>query len=403
VTLRSACQGPPRPIKLKGFGEQDHALHRDGATKRQVRDSSKNYRSVAAQRDPRKGVNMPEARRASPGAASSPREAILQILNAVRVSQCIHLAAKLGIADFLDEGPKTCDELALETNVHAGSLYRVMRMLAGFGIFREEPGGRFALTPLAEPLRSDAQDSIRDWALISGDEFLWKPWGAVLESVRSGSSAFRHVFGQDAFEYMQQEQEAAQLFDRAMRSVSAGKFKAVAEAYNFAGVQTLVDVGGGTGGLLITILKANPELKGILADVPHVVGRAKGEIAGAGLAARCRCVEIDMFQSVPQGADAYIMGSVIHDWDDERSIQILRNCRRAMSAGGKILLVELGMAPPNEPHLSKLADVQMLVMTEGGRERTEEEFRVLYDAAGFRLTRVVATQSPWSVFEGIAV
>jgi O-methyltransferase domain/Dimerisation domain len=346
---------------------------------------------------------MAEARRASQAAAVDSREAMLQFIHAGHVSQCVYVVAKLGVADFLNDGPKTCDELAVETSVHAPSLHRVMRALAGLGIFCEEQDGRFALTPLAEPLRSDAERSVRDWAVMRGEEFVWRPWGAILESVRTGASAFRHVFEKGPFEYLQQDQEAAQIFDRAMRSISAGKFAAVAGAYNFSGIQTLVDVAGGTGGLLIAILKANPGMKGVLADQPHVIGRAQGEIAAAGLADRCRCAEIDMFESVPEGGDAYILGNIIHDWDEERAIQILRNCRRAMRPGSKLLLVELAMAPPNEPHLSKLADLEMMAMTDGGRERSESEYGALYEAAGFRLTRVVGTPSPWSVIEGVAV
>jgi hypothetical protein len=346
---------------------------------------------------------MPEARLASQSAVADPREAIVQVIHGASVSQCVYVAAKLGIADFLHDGPKTCKELALETSSHEPSLYRVMRALAGEGIFREESQGRFALTPLAEPLRSGVEGSVRDWAILRGEDFLWQPWGALLESVRTGGSAFRHVFDKDPVEVLQNDPEAARLFDRAMGSISARKFAAVAANYDFTGIRTLVDVGGGAGGLLTAVLRANPALRGILGELPHVVERSKQAMEAADLAERCRCVEIDMFEGVPEGGDAVILSSIIHNWDDQRSIQILTNCRRALSPGAKVLVVELMIGPRNEPHLSKLVDVEMLVMTDGGRERSESEYAALYKAAGFQLARVAGTNSPWSVVEGVAV
>jgi len=345
---------------------------------------------------------MPEARRASQSAVD-PREAMLQVINAGFVSQCVYVAAKLGVADFLSDGPKACEELAVETSVHAPSLYRVMRALAGVGIFCEDAQGRFALTPLSEALRSNAEASVRDWAILRGEDFVWRPWGAILESVRTGRPAFRHVFEKGPFEHLRDDEEAGRIFDRARRSISGRTFPAVAAGYDFSGIHTLLDVGGGSGGLLTAILKANPRMQGILADLPRVVARAKQELKAADLGGRCRCVETDMFESVPEGAGAVILASVIHDFDDERSIQILKNCRQAVRPGAKLLLVELMIAPPNEPHLSKLADIDMLVLTDGGRERSESEYGALYEAAGFRQTRVVATDSPWSVVEGVAV
>jgi SAM-dependent methyltransferase len=346
---------------------------------------------------------MPQARRAAESVEGDPRETILQLVNGGAVSQCVYVAAKLGIADFLADGPKTCDELAVETNVHGPSLYRLMRALASLGIFHEDGQGRFALTPLSEPLRSDVAGSLRDWAVLRGEDFVWQPWGAVLESVRTGSSAFRQVFRAGPFEYLQNDADAARIFGRGMQSISSRKFVAVAAAYDFSGIRTLVDVGGGTGGLLAAILTANPDMKGVLADLAHVVAQARREIDQAGLSGRCRCVEADMFESVPEGGDALILGNVIHGWDDEHSIQILKNCRRAVRAGARLLLVEFILGAPNEPHLGRLADIEMLVMTDGGRERSASEFGALYEAAGFRLSRALATESPWSVVEGTAV
>ena len=345
---------------------------------------------------------MPEARRASESAVADLREAMLQVINGGFLSQCVYVTAKLGVADFLSDGPKTCDELAVETSTHGPSLYRVMRAMAGLGIFHEDEEGRFTLTPRSELLRSDVEGSLRDWAILRGEDFVWRPWGAILETVRSGSSAFRHVFEKGPFEYLQDDQEAARIFDRAMGSIAAPKFSAVAAAYDFAGVHTLVDVAGGTGGLLTAILEANPGMQGILADLPHVVATARQKIEAAGLAGRCRCVGADMFESIPSGGDAVILGSVLHNWDDERAIRILKNCRRALRPGAKVLLVELLIAGPNQPHIGNLVDLDMLLLTDGGRERTRNDYAALYEAAGFHLSRVVATESPWSVIEGLA-
>lgn len=346
---------------------------------------------------------MAEPRRAPEAGAADPRETLLRFVQGASVTQCIYVAAKLGIANFLADGPKTSEELARETSVHAPSLSRVMRTLAGLGVFRHDGEGCFSLTPVGEMLRSDVEGSVRDMAIMRGENFVRKPWGAILESVQTGESAFRHVFGKDPFEHFQEDQEAAQVFDRAMRAASAGKAAAIVNTYDFTGIRTLVDVGGGTGGLLAAILNRNPQMKGILAETPHVAGRAELVLAEGGLSDRCRCVEADMFERVPEGGDAYMMASIIHSWDDEQSIQVLSNCRRAMRASAKILLVETLLAPPTAPHFSHLMDLEMLVMTDGGRERSESEYAALYEAAGFQLTRVVTTDSPWCVIEGNAV
>ena len=183
-----------------------------------------------------------------------------------------------------------------------------------------------------------------------------------------------------------------------MRSVSHGKYEGVAGTYDFSGVDTLVDVGGGNGGMMTAILRANPHVKGTIAELPHVVDHATARIAEAGLTERCECVPIDMFESVPAGT-AYIMGNVIHDWNDERSITILSNCRKAMPDDGRVLLVELVLTPGNEFHFGKLVDIEMLVMTEGGIERSEAEYGKLFEAAGLRLHAVHETPSPWSIVE----
>ncbi len=310
------------------------------------------------------------------------------------------MAAKLGIADRLADGPKSAEEMAGPAEVHATSLYRILRTLAGEGVFAERDDGRFELTAMAEWLRSDKPGSLRGWTTMRGEPVLWRSWGEILHSVKTGCPAFNHVFGMQAFEYFAQNPDVAAMFDDAMRSVSGVKYGAVAEVYDFSGIGTLVDVGGGNGGLMTAILKANPRMKGIIAELPHVAENARKHVEAVGLSKRCQCVAIDMFESVPVG-DACIMANVIHDWDDQCSQIILKNCRNAMSEQRKVLLVELVLSPANTPHLSKLADLEMLVMTEGGKERTEQEYTKLYAAAGLRLTRVIPTGSQWSIVEGV--
>ncbi|NIN73128.1 MAG: methyltransferase [Gemmatimonadetes bacterium] len=345
---------------------------------------------------------MSEATASHRSAETDPREALLQIINSPMLAQCLYVAAKLGIADLLKDGPRSSDELAAATQVHARSLYRILRALAGFGIFAEDEERRFALNPMAEPLRSDVPLSARGWTIMRGEDFMWQPWGQILHAVKTGESAFVHVYGKDGWEYFAEHPEASAIFDDAMRSISAQKFKAVAEAYDFSGVDTIVDVGGGNGGLMTSILTSNPHMTGVVAELPHVVEGARKNIDAAGLSDRCSCVAIDMLEGVPDDVDAYIMANVMQNFDDDCGVRVLRNCRRAMKEDGRVLVVECVIPGPNEAHLSKLADIEIFVMTDGGRERTKQEYEALYEAAELRLTKVVPTDSPWSIVEGVA-
>ncbi|UCC84286.1 MAG: methyltransferase domain-containing protein [Gemmatimonadota bacterium] len=345
---------------------------------------------------------MSESAASNNSAEVDPREALLQIVNTPMLAQCLYVAAKLGIADLLKDGPRSSDELAAATQVHARSLYRILRALSGFGIFEEDEGRRFSLNSMAEPLRSDVPLSARGWTIMRGEDFTWQPWGQILHGVKTGESAFFHVYGKDGWEYLAEHPEAAAIFDDAMRSISAQKFKAVAEAYDFSGVDSIVDVGGGNGGLMAAILTSNPHMTGVVADLPHVAEGARKNVDAAGLSNRCSCVAIDMFEGVPEGADAYIMANLIQNCDDDHAVRTLTNCRRAMKQGGRVLVVECLIPGPNEPHLSKLADIEIFVMTDGGMERTKQEYQALYEAAELRLTKVIPTNSPWSIVEGVA-
>jgi hypothetical protein len=329
-----------------------------------------------------------------------PALALLQQAIGFWISQAICVVARLGIADLLKDGPLDTATLAAAAGVHAPTLYRVLRTLASVEIFAEDEDGRFGLTPQAAPLRRDAPDSIRDYILLVGEEWYSGPADHLLHSVQTGRPAFEQVHGADFFTFLARNPAAAAVFDAAMTSRSAQENAAIAAAYDFSGLGTLIDVGGGHGSFLAAILRANPELRGVLVDRPQVVAEAQPQLEAAGLGGRCEVVAGDFFVSVPAGGDAYMLKRVIHDWDDERAGAILRNCHRAMPAHGRLLVIELVLPPGNAPSLGKLFDLLMLV-DPGGRERTEADYRTLLAGAGFELTAVTSTPSLVSVVEGV--
>jgi hypothetical protein len=320
--------------------------------------------------------------------------------NGYQVSQAIHVVATLGIADLLKDGPRSADDLAEATGTHALALYRILRALASVGIFAEETDGRFGLTPLAEHLRSDVPGSLRSWAILMGRPYLFTAWGHLLHSVKTGEPAFPEVYGMTAWEYRAAHPEESVIFDAAMTGLSLAEAEAVVRSYDFSGIGVLVDVGGGKGALLAAILVANPALRGILFDQPYVVAGAKDLLERAGVADRCEVVSGSFFEAVPGGADAYLLKSIIHDWDDASAIEILRKCRAAIADTGRLLLVERGIRPRNEPDPAKFIDLMMLVML-GGQERTADEYEKLYTEAGFRLTSVLHTGSLLDIIEGV--
>ncbi len=333
------------------------------------------------------------------GAQGSPATRMHHLVSdGVRITKALYVVARLRIADLVSDAPKTATELAQATDVHAPSLYRVLRTLASIGVFAEDEAGRFALTPLGATLES-GPGSLRHMAIFYGAPWHWRMWDGLLDGVRTGRSGVKEAEGVELFEYLAANPDAAREFDESMTSASLKDAAAIAAAYDFSTFATLVDVGGGQGALLGTILKANPALRGVLFDLPSVMTAAERRLGERGVAERCRVVGGDMFETVPDGADAYIMRNVIHDWDDADCLTILRNCRRAMAPGAKLLVVQEVLPLGNAPSNGKLLDVQMLLI--GGKERTEAEFRSLYADAGFRLTRIVATETPHHIIEGI--
>lgn len=325
---------------------------------------------------------------------------MLSLLNAFLTVQALHVAASLGIPDRLAGGPSSADDLAAATGAHRASLYRLLRMLTGTGVVREEADGRFTLTTLGGTLRSEGPYSVRDWALYVGAPEMWQVWGGLRETVMTGDAAFARAHGMALWDYMAEHPGLREPFDRWMRRQSEQHNAALVAGYDFSPFRTVADIGGGTGSTLAAILRANQSLRGILLDLPQVVSHS-APLKEAGVADRCEVVAGDMLQSVPAGAGAYVVKRVLMDWGDEQAAGILRNCAGALPEDGKVLVVEMLLPPGNEPSPGKPFDVLMLLnQPPGARIRTEAEFRELFAAAGLRLTRVIPTASPNSILEG---
>jgi hypothetical protein len=315
------------------------------------------------------------------------------------LSQVAYVAAELGVVDNLTRGPRRVAELAAATGARALSLRRLLRALASLEVCRERRDGRFALGPAGRLLSIDAPDSLAARFLYWG-RCQWPLWGNLLHSVKTGGSARKLIIGTDGFEHLQGNADAAAIFNQSRVDLTRIVAREVVRAYDFAGLRSIVDVGGGHGALLAVILQAHP-----LFDMGHAMEGAKAHLSKAGLAARSECIAGNFFKSVPPGADGYVLKSVIHDWNDERSGAILRKCRKAIRPDGRLLLVERIMPERLKPlrrhHAFAQADLAML-LGPGGRERTETEFRRLLGASGFKLTRIIKTQAEHSIIEAAA-
>jgi len=324
---------------------------------------------------------------------------IFQLLNGVFITGALSCLARLGVPDLVEQGPKSADELATAIGADPSALYRLMRATAGVGVLSEGPDGKFSETPLSAVLRSNANPSLRAFAIIHGRDWHGLGWSRLDYCVRTGKQAIDQIYGTPIFQFFEQHAEEAQIFDQAMSDLSTIDSPAVADAYSFGEIHSIVDVGGGHGLLLATILARNPHLKGTLYDMPHVVAGAK-DGALKPLMERCTLASGDMFSSVPEGADAYIMKHIIHDWPDEVCIHILRACRKGVNSGGKLLVVDNVIQPGNDFAPGKFIDLQMLIFP-GGCERSEKQFRDLFGAAGWQLSRVIPTAVPESIVEGV--
>jgi hypothetical protein len=334
----------------------------------------------------------------SPSAADV--DTLRQLIMGFRLTQLIHVAAKLGLADQLQVRPQPADRLAETVGADPQALYRLLRALASVGIFAEQADGTFTITPRAQLLQTDAPGSLRSVALLYGEEWLWQAYGRMLSSVQTGRPAFQDVHGESLFDYLHHHPLAATVFHNAMTGFSTHETAAILSAYDFSSARCVVDIGGGQGMLLAAILKAYPHLSGILFDLPTVITQGQRQIDDQGLSERCSCVAGDFFAGVPAGGDIYLLKSVIHNWDDEASVSILRNCADAMGERGRLVLAERVIPSGNTPAEAKLFDINMLVVM-GGQERTQEQYRALFEAVGLRLTRTLPTNTSLSLVEGV--
>lgn len=330
-----------------------------------------------------------------------PQRQMLEMITGYWITQSLYVAAKLGIPDLVDEGPVPVGELAAQTKVQPELLRRVLRALASIGVFSEVSPGTFAQTPLSALLRTGTPESMRSQAIMHGDE-QYTAWADVLHAVRTGEIAFERRFGSSYFGYLSQHAEADVVFNDAQAGYTKTAAGAVVDTYDFSPFKTVVDIGAGYGPMLIEILRKHPHLRGILFDQPHVAAAARERLQAAGVADRCETVGGDFFVEVPKGGDTYIMSLLLHDWNDERTRSILQQCRRAIPAHGKLLIVELVLPSDQEPFFGKWLDLHMMVLL-GAAERTTGEFKSLLKDTGFQLTRVIPTRSGLSIVEAAPV
>lgn len=335
---------------------------------------------------------------ASPEAA----QLVIQIGTGYIASSCLQAAARLKIADHLAAGPQSASALAKTTGTDEDALYRVLRVLAMLGILNEDGSRTFTLTPAGQALRTGVPGSMHEMALWITDPFHFRVYADLMHSLQTGAPAVEKTVGMPVFEYFAKQRELSEIFNDAMTAFSATVAPAVTEAYDFSGIGTLVDIAGGHGEILMSVLRRYPSMRGVLFDLEHVLAGARPRIKAAGLESRITTESGDFFKAVPSGGDAYIMKHIIHDWSDDKAIAILRNIHGALKGNpnGRVILIESVIQPGNQPDFGKLIDIEMLVLP-GGKERTEEQFRALFAAAGFKLTRVVPTQSPLSVIEAV--
>jgi hypothetical protein len=348
----------------------------------------------------------PESRRARlsfppESRAMRPSFQLVQMALSFGMARSIYAAAEIGLIDLLVDGPKTAEELAVATGTHAPSLQRLLRYLCSIGLCERDGAKRFSVTYLGSALQSGAPGAARSFIRAVGCSSAWASWGEIVHSLKTGQPSIEKATGASLFEFLSQNPDVAALFNDSMAGLYGPEAAAVAMAYDFSGLGTIVDVGGGTGRLLTTILRRFGDAKGVLFDLPHVAGAGRARVGELGLEDRCRVIEGDFFAEVPAGGDAYILSHVIHDWDDDRSLAILGNIRKVMAPSARLLVVEsVILEDDNLPDPGKLFDISMLVFT-GGMERTADEYAALFGRAGLRLNRVVPTHSASSVIEAV--
>jgi len=329
---------------------------------------------------------------------------LMQMCSGYMISAALYPVTKLGIAELVADGPKTISELARETGANEDGLYRVLRALGCVGLFAEVSPRTFALTPASNLLRSDVTGNMRDLVMWMTNEFHFRTWGDMMHSVVTGRPAVEKVYGKVCFEAFQDLPETNVEFNNAMTNISAMTIPAILEGYDFSGIETLVDVGGGHGFLISQILKHHPNIKGMLFDLPHVLEGAKPRIQRLGLSSRLETCPCNFFESVPSGGDAYIMQHILHDWTDEQCHVILKNVHQALAGNknGKLIVLDSLVNTDGAFDFTKWKDLEMLILP-GGRERTEDEFRTLLGNAGFKITRTIPLPSMVSIIEAVPV
>jgi SAM-dependent methyltransferase len=347
-------------------------------------------------------TSLPSAESMMSAQERPPHVQMIEMAVAIWRARAIYAAAELGLADLLAEGPRTSDELAESTSMHAPSLYRLMRALAGLGVLTEVQPRTFAATALGEALRTGAPGAARAAVLTLAGDWQWQAWRHFLESLKTGKTGLAAAFNMDLFSYLRDNPEQGARFNEAMVGMYGAVGQAVVAAYDFSSFGSVADLGGGTGRLLGTILQSHERIRGALFELPETAAQARCFFDASGLAARCDVIAGDFFESVPRGYDAYLLAHVLHDWADEQSLAILRNCRQAIPPDGKLLIVEAVLLQGDAPHHGKLMDLLMLTVT-GGVERTADEFTQLLAKADFRLTQVISTSTHQSVVEAVPV
>jgi O-methyltransferase/methyltransferase family protein len=331
-----------------------------------------------------------------------PAEVMQELILGAWMSQVITTVADLGVADALAGGPLPINELASNVGADPDALRRLLRASIGRGIFAQCDDGRYELTPLADVLRSDAPISMAATARFIGAREHREHWSMLTEAIKTGTSIVPALRGRSFFDYLGDEPEFGQIFNDAMTSLSGLSIGPVVEAYDFTPYGTIVDVAGGHGRLLAAILASAPHAQGVLYDLPEVIAGATPLLQENHVAERVRLVEGSFFDEIPAGGDAYVLKIIIHDWDDDASVQILRNVRSAAVTGTALLLVEMVIPEDDRESMAKLTDMEMLLLN-NGRERTVDEHRRLLDEAGFKMTCVVDTASPFSIIEARAI
>jgi O-methyltransferase domain/Dimerisation domain len=334
--------------------------------------------------------------------AVDPAQQLARLTSGYQISACLYAAASLNIADLLASGQRGIDELAAETKTDANRLYRLLRALVSVGVFREPKPLTFALSSTAELLRSDVPNSHRGFVLWTASPFVVNVTSDILHTVRTGQAAVEHLYGKPAFECFSSMPDVAFAFNEGMTSISSSLAPAVLDAYSFEGIDTLMDVAGGHGYFICQVLERYPQMKGILLDLPSVIEGARCAICERRMDHRCEPVAGNFFENIPAGADAYFMQHIMHDWDDERCVQILGNLKQALAErkNGRLIIVDAVLPETSEPHPGKFLDLLMMLFP-GGCERTQSQWHTLFDAAGFKITKIVPTRAPESVIEAV--